>query len=107
MMEFEEDQGVKKDDIAYMLMIIRGMRDPALEVECEANEERQGVARFIVFDEEGNLRLRKGGQIKVARQFRNFYYNKLQAEAASGYPRVAKPADDPAKQQIQSKPTIS
>ena len=80
-----------------MLMVIRGMRDPAQEVDCEPLEDRQGVARFIVFDEDGNLQLRRGGQVKIARQFRNFYINKLQAEAASSYPRVAKPADDPAK----------
>ena len=107
MMEYEEGQGVQKDDIAYMLMVIRGMRDPAQEVDCEPLEGRQGVARFIVFDVDGNLQLRKGGQAKIARQFRNFYINKLQAEAASSYPRVAKPADDPAKKQIQKKPTIS
>ena len=107
MMEYEEGQGVQKDDIAYMLMVIRGMRDPAQEVDCEPLEGRQGVARFIVFDVDGNLQLRKGGQVKIARQFRNFYINKLQAEAASSYPRVAKPADDPASKQIQKKPTIS
>ena len=90
-----------------MLMVIRGMRNPAQEVDVEPLEDRQGVARFIVFDEDGNLQLRRGGQVKIARQFRNFYINKLQAEAASSYPRVAKPADDPAKHQIQNKPTIS
>ena len=90
-----------------MLMVIRGMRNPAQEVDVEPLEDRQGVARFIVFDEDGNLQLRRGGQVKIARQFRNFYINKLQAEAASSYPRVAKPADDPAKNQIQNKPTIS
>ena len=90
-----------------MLMVIRGMRNPAQEVDVEPLEDRQGVARFIVFDEDGNLQLRRGGQVKIARQFRNFYINKLQAEAASSYPRVARPADDPAKNQIQNKPTIS
>ena len=90
-----------------MLMVIRGMRNPAQEVDVEPLEDRQGVARFIVFDEDGNLQLRRGGQVKIARQFRNFYINKLQAEATSVLPRVAKPADDPAKNQIQNKPTIS
>ena len=88
-------------------MVIRGMRNPAQEVDVEPLEDRQGVARFIVFDEDGNLQLRRGGQVKIARQFRNFYINKLQAEATSVLPRVAKPADDPAKNQIQNKPTIS
>ena len=96
MMEPEEGVGVKKDDIAYMLMVVRGMRDPSQEVDCEPYEERQGVARFIVFDQEGNLRLRKGGQIKIARQFRNFYINKLQAEATASHTRVARPAEDSA-----------
>ena len=90
-----------------MLMVIRGMRNPNQEVDVEPLEDRQGVARFIVFDEDGNLQLRRGGQVKIARQFRNFYINKLQAEATSVLPRVAKPADDPAKNQIQNKPTIS
>ena len=90
-----------------MLMVIRGMRNPAQEVDVEPLEDRQGVARFIVFDEDGNLQLRRGGQVKIARQFRNFYINKLQAEATSVLPRVARPADDPAKNQIQNKPTIS
>ena len=90
-----------------MLMVIRGMRNPNQEVDVEPLEDRQGVARFIVFDEDGNLQLRRGGQVKIARQFRNFYINKLQAEATSVLPRVARPADDPAKNQIQNKPTIS
>ena len=88
-------------------MVIRGMRNPAQEVDVEPLEDRQGVARFIVFDEDGNLQLRRGGQVKIARQFRNFYINKLQAEPTSVLPRVARPADDPAKNQIQNKPTIS
>ena len=91
-----------------MLMVIRGLRNPAQEVDLNPLEDRQGVARFIVFDEEGNLQLRRGGQVKIARQFRNFYINKLQSEAVANYPpRVAKQAEDPAKKQIQSKPTIS
>ena len=90
-----------------MLMVIRGLRNPAQEVDCDPLEDRQGVARFIVFDEEGSLQLRRGGQVKIARQFRNFYINKLQSEAVANYPRVAKQAEDPAQKHIQRKPTIS
>lgn len=81
LLEGEEREGVNKEDLAYILMVIRGVREPNRELDCQAEEDRQGVARYIIFDQEGNLCIRKGGQIKLAAKFRSFYINKLQAES--------------------------
>ena len=77
----EEREGVNKEDLEYLLMVIRGVREPNREIDCQAEEERQGAARFIIFDQEGNMCIRKGGQVKIAAKFRSFYINKLQAES--------------------------
>ena len=50
LMEGEARDGVSKDDLAYILMLILGVRDPAREVECPADPEKHGLARFIIFD---------------------------------------------------------
>lgn len=93
-MEGDERDGASKDDLAYVLMLILGVRDPAREVECQADPEKHGLARFIVFDEEGSLQLRKGGQDKLAAKFRSFFINKLQMEAdqKNKQPRIGKPS---------------
>lgn len=54
-------EGIKKDDLAYMLKVIRGTRDPDLEVDEPAPEEKVGIAKFIIFDSEDTLQFRKGG----------------------------------------------
>ena len=48
-------EGVRKDDLAYALMVIRGAREPSREIDCQAVEDKQGLARFIVYDSDGNL----------------------------------------------------
>ena len=106
-MEGPAREGVSVADLAYVLKTIRGGREPELEIECEPNEEKTGLARMIVFDQDGNLQFRTGGQQKVANKFRSFYINKLQAEATSNYPRVAKPAEVKAEQEIRRKPPLS
>ena len=69
--------------------------EPDKEVDCDAPEEKQGLARFILFDDDDKLTFRKEGQVKFAAKFRNFYINKLQAEAETNYDiRVAKRAED-------------
>ena len=106
-MDGEAREGVGTEDLGYMLMVIRGFRDPEIEVDCEPVEDKQGIARMIVFDDEGKMLLRKGGQTKLANKFRSFYINKLQAEARSNYPRIAKPAEIAAEKELKRKPTIS
>lgn len=54
-MEGDERDGVSKDDLAYVLMVILGVRDSAREIECEADMEKHGLARFFIFDQEGTL----------------------------------------------------
>lgn len=48
-------------NLKYVLMVIRGFRDPSLEVDEPADEEKQGLARLILQSEEDELVLRKGG----------------------------------------------
>mmetsp|Transcript_33776 Transcript_33776/g.41745 ORF Transcript_33776/g.41745 Transcript_33776/m.41745 type:complete len:82 (+) Transcript_33776:1160-1405(+) len=55
LMEGTANEGVKVQDLSYILMVIRGFRDGELEFECEPREEQQGLAKMIVFDEEGDL----------------------------------------------------
>ena len=62
---------------------------------------------MIIFDRDGKLQLRKGGQAKIASKFRSFYINKLQAEATCQFPRVAKPATISAEEAIKKKPVLS
>lgn len=100
-------EGVRKDDLAYALMIIRGARAPNREIDCQPVEDKQGIARFIIFDQEGNLQFRKGGQVKLGAKFRSFYINKLQAEATSSYPRIGKPAEISADKALSKKFTCS
>lgn len=94
-LEGSEREGIKAENLAKALQIIRGSREPDKEVDCDAPEEKQGLARFILFDDDDNLTFRKEGQVKFAAKFRNFYINKLQAEAETNYDiRVAKRAED-------------
>ena len=94
LLDGETREGLKKEDLAYALMVIRSTRDPEREIDCDPREDVQGLAKMIIFDQEGNFQFRKGGQAKFAAKFRSFYINKLQAEAVTNYPRVAKPAED-------------
>ena len=48
-------EGVKADDLKYILSIIRGYRDAAREIDCQPIEGKQGVAKMIVFDQEANF----------------------------------------------------
>lgn len=104
-MDGNEREGVSKEDLSYMLLVIRGVRDVSREVDCEQpNENAQGIARFIIYDDDGVIQFRKGGQAKFAAKFRSFYINKLQAEASSNYPRIGKPAEVASEKHIQKKP---
>ena len=100
-------EGIKKNDLAYVLKVIRGTRDPDLEVEEPAPEGKEGIARMIVFDSDDNLQFRKGGQVKLAGKFRSFYINKLQSEQHTHYPRVAKKADVTADSCNKKGPVLS
>jgi len=62
---------------------------------------------MVIFDAEGKLQLRTGGQVKVARKYRNFYINKLQAENSTSYPRVAKTAESNLETALHTRPTLS
>jgi len=42
-----EQEGAKVQDLKYVLMVIRGFRDPSLEVDEPIDEEKQGLARFF------------------------------------------------------------
>lgn len=90
-------------------MVILGVRDPVREVDVAADNNKQGLARYFVFDLEGFLKLRKGGEDKLAAKFRSFYINKLQVEAdkQSKQPRIGKPAVVPADMHLQNKPTLT
>ena len=83
LLEGETREGISKDDLAYVLMVIRGVREPNREIDCQAPESSQGLSRFLIFDSDGILQMRKGGQAKLAAKFRSFYINNLQAEANS------------------------
>lgn len=48
-----EREGVSKEDLSYVLLVVRGVRDVSREVDCEPNENAQGIARFIIYDEDG------------------------------------------------------
>lgn len=99
--------GIKVEDLAYVLKIIRGYRNSEMELDCEAPEECQGLAKFIIFNEDGDFILRKGGQTKLANRFRSFYINKLQSEANSSYPRVGKPAEIAMEKELVTRPVLS
>ena len=99
--------GLSVEDLSYMLMVIRGTRMTEREIDCQAPEEKQGLAKMIIFDQDGNLQFRQGGQAKIAARYKSFYINKLQAEAVSTYPRISKPAEISIEKAIKPKPTLS
>ena len=70
-------------------------------------EDKQGLARFLIFDQDGCLQFRKGGQVKLGAKFRSFYINKLQAEATSQVPRIGKPAEIACDKALEKKFTCS
>ena len=40
LLEGDERDGVNKEDLAYFLMVIRGVRQPDREVDCQAQEDK-------------------------------------------------------------------
>ena len=38
LLEGETREGISKDDLAYVLMVIRGVREPNREIDCQAPE---------------------------------------------------------------------
>ena len=107
LMEGTAREGVKVDDLAYVLKVIRGFRDSELEVECEAPEDKHGIFKMTVFDDEGLFFIRKGGQTKIANRYRSFYINKLQSESKSAMPRVGKAAESAAEKEMGKKVQLS
>jgi len=61
LMEGKEREGVKVADLAYMLKVSRGYRNPEIEVDCQPAEGKNGLAKMIIFDRDGNLQMRMGG----------------------------------------------
>ena len=48
-------EGVAVEDLQYVLMVIRGARQPEREVDCQPREEKTGIAKMLVFDSDGKL----------------------------------------------------
>lgn len=107
LMEGTAREGVKLDDLAYLLKVIRGFRDPDIEIECDAPEDKQGIFRMTLFDVDGNFIIRKGGSAKIASHFRSFYINKLQSESQKSYPRVGKPAEIASEKELSKRVQLS
>jgi len=86
-------RGVSKDDLAYVLLVIKGTRMPEREVEAVKDEKAVGIMKQVVLtDNENNLctfAIRKGGQEKLHKYFISFYANRRSFE---GKP---KPKEDP------------
>lgn len=55
LMDGPANEGVKIDDLSYMLMVIRGSRESEREIDCQPDENKQGLSRVIIFDQDGNL----------------------------------------------------
>ena len=62
LMEGTERDGVMQQNLAYVLKVIRGAYEPKREINEEAPEDKQGLARYIYIDDEENLQFRKDGQ---------------------------------------------
>lgn len=107
LLEGHDRKGVNINDLKFILQVIRGAKDPLREIDCEPVEGKRGLAKMVIFDQDGNLKLRKGGQAKFASRFRSFYINKLQAENSANYPRVAKPAENALEKEQKGKPLLS
>ena len=61
LMEGTAREGVRVEDLAYILKVIRGYRDSEIEVECEAPGDRPGIFKMVIFTEDGDFCIRKGG----------------------------------------------
>jgi hypothetical protein len=70
-------------------------------------EEKKGTARFVTFDADGNLQIRKGGQSQIASKFRSFYINKLQNKSLSNFRTAARPTESAIDKALQEKPVLS
>ena len=53
MMDGEEQKGVNKNDLSYVLQIIRGIDWHDKEVDVEAPEGKEGIDKQVVFGEKG------------------------------------------------------
>ena len=104
----EDRGGINKEDLAYVLQIIRGITLPEKEVEADAPEGKEGLSKQIVFNADGNLQIRKGGQAKLHKKFIPFYVNKQQAP---DYSRMREKRmfqrPETADQAVTSRPEIS
>ncbi len=54
----EAREGISTENLKYVLSVLRGFRDSKLEVDCEPVQGKQGIAKIIIYDQEGNLQLR-------------------------------------------------
>ena len=57
----EDRGGINKEDLSYVLQIVRGITLPEKEVDADAPEGKEGLSKQIVFNADGNLQIRKGG----------------------------------------------
>ena len=83
------------------------MREPEREIDCEAVEEKKGIARAVIFDVDGKLQIRRGGQSQIANKFRSFYINKLRNKSLSNFRLAAKPAESELDKALQQRPFLS
>lgn len=83
---------ISKDDLAYVLLIIKGTKMPEREVDVPKDDHAIGIMQAVTFEGEGNEKkfsIRKGGQAKIHKYFLSFYANRKGQE---GKP---KPKEDP------------
>lgn len=63
-----EIRGVSKDDLAYVLLVIKGTKMPEREVEADKDDKSVGIMKAILLsehDKELTFAIRKGGQEKL------------------------------------------
>ena len=57
----ENQGGITRQDLAYILKIIIGITLPEKEVKADVPEGKKGICKQVVFNEKGSLLIRKGG----------------------------------------------
>ena len=55
LMEGPERDGVSLKNLEYVLSVIRGMRDSSREIDCQPADGKKGIAKVIIFDQDGGL----------------------------------------------------